>query len=64
MFDVEDVEPADDADQMQCDEDGNFIESKYVPPMSPVDPMYFDFDGSGMTLKVPAKYDLDVSKAE
>ncbi len=32
--------------------------------MSPVDPMYFDFDGSGMTLKVSAKYDLDVSKAE
>lgn len=58
------VKLADVADQMQCDEDGNFIESKYVPPMSPVDPMYFDFDGSGMTLKVSAKYDLDVSKAE
>ena len=64
MFDVEDVEPADDADQMAYDEEGNFIESTYVPPKSLIDPMYSDFDWSGMTLKVPGKYDLDVSKAK
>ncbi|MDA0810732.1 MAG: carboxypeptidase-like regulatory domain-containing protein [Planctomycetota bacterium] len=56
--------PPVEGDQMEYDADGNFIESEVVEPKSLIDPMYSTFDQSGMTLKVPGEYDLQVPKAE
>ncbi|MGZ0174450.1 MAG: hypothetical protein ACKVHE_33525, partial [Planctomycetales bacterium] len=54
--------PPVEGDQMEYDADGNFIETEVVEPKSLVDPMYSTLDQSGMTLKVPGEYDLDVPK--
>jgi len=48
--------------QMEYDADGNYIEAAVVEPKSLIDPMYSTLDQSGMTLKVPGEYDLDVPK--
>lgn len=52
-------------DQMEYDDEGNYIEAAAVEPKSLIDPLYSDFDQSGMQLKVPGgEYDLEVPKAE
>lgn len=52
-------------DQMEYDDDGNYIEAAVAEPKSLIDPLYSSFDESGMTVKVPGDaYDLQVPKAE
>tara|TARA_R110002072_G_scaffold13481_3_gene56955 strand:+ start:16039 stop:16452 length:414 start_codon:yes stop_codon:yes gene_type:complete len=51
-------------DQMEYDADGNYIETTAIEPKSLISPMYSAFDQSGMVLKVPGEYDLQVPKAQ
>jgi hypothetical protein len=54
----------DEGEDMNYDDDGNYIESEVVEPKSLISSIYSNLEESGLTLKVPGEYDLQVSKAE
>lgn len=56
--------PAIQGDGMNYDADGNYVEAEIVEAKSLIQPIYSNSELSGLTMKVPGDYDLQVLKAE